>query len=118
MAAGDPLAELLLRNSVMVEGDATLRFKDGHYELVPIASATVVDGEAAAVARLQRSNNHLAQRPDRTHAVYDPTLTSLSGFDNNVTFRRTGGTHWIWNYRSEFQSPRWETNEFGRLRSI
>jgi hypothetical protein len=116
MPAADPLGDLLLRNSVMVEGDAVLRFKGGEYELVPIASATVVDGDAAAVARIQRSNNHLAQRPDRTHAVFDPTLTSLSGFDNNVTFRRTGGRHWIWSYFHEMQSPRWETSEFGRLR--
>ena len=116
MADGDPLGEILLRNSVMVEGDAVLRFKGGEYELVPIASATFVDGEAAAVARLQRSNNHLAQRPDRTHSVYDPTLTSVSGFDNNITLRRTGGAHWIWSYLSEIQSPRWETSEFGRLR--
>jgi hypothetical protein len=115
-ADDDPLAGLLLRNSVMMEGDATLRFKGGEYELLPVASLSVVGGDPAAVARLQRSNNHLAQRPDRSHLIYDPTLTSLGGFDNNVTFRRTGGTHWIWNYRSEYQSSRWETNEFGRMR--
>jgi hypothetical protein len=109
------LAQLLARNAFTVEGDATLRFKGGEYDLTPHASATIVQGEAAAIDRVQRSSSHYTQRPDLDYATYDPTRRSLPGYDAGIVFRRTGGAHWLWTFSHQMQSPHWETNDIGRL---
>jgi len=84
VAPGDPLASLLVRNAFSVAGESNLRFRGGEYELNSYGGATLLQGDAAAVARVQRNNVHYAQRPDRTYAVYDPTRTSLPDTGEHV----------------------------------
>ena len=117
LAAGDPLAALLVRNAFSIAGETNLRFRAGEYELTSYGGVTVIQGEAAAVARVQRNNVHYQQRPDRTYALYDPTRTSYPGYWAHSTFARTGGRHWIWRGTAEAQSPGLETNDIGRLRA-
>jgi hypothetical protein len=117
LASGDPLAALLVRSSLTAAGDAILRFRGGEYELTSLGGLTVMQGDAAAIARVQRNSVHYAQRPDREHARYDPTRTSYPGYWARSVFARTGGRHWIWSGTTEVQSPGLDTNELGRLRA-
>jgi hypothetical protein len=117
IAAGDPLAALLVRNAFSTAAETNLRFRGGEYELTSYGGVTLLQGEAAAVARVQRNSVHYAQRPDRTYARYDPTRTSYPGYWANTSFARTGGRHWIWRGTAEAQSPGLETNDIGRLRA-
>ena len=112
---GDPLAALLVRKAFAVAGDSTLRFKGGQYELTTYGGGTIIQGEAAAVARVQRSNVHYAQRPDRDYARYDPTRTAMAGYKAGAIVRRTGGRRWIWTVTNDIESPGFETNDIGRL---
>ncbi len=115
LASGDPLASLLVRNAFTVAGDSTLRFKGGRYQLTSYGGASLVAGDAAAIARVQRSSAHYAQRPDRTYDPYDPTRTSLPGYKAGTTMARTGGRHWIWSVTNDYESPGLEVNDMGRL---
>ena len=63
---GDPLASLLTRNAFAANGDTLLRFRGGLYEVAGQAGLTHVDGDPAAIARVQRSSAHYLQRPDKT----------------------------------------------------
>lgn len=117
LAAGDPLASLLTRNAIGVAGNTTLRFKGGEYELRAQGGGSYVDGEAAAIERIQRSSAHYAQRPDRDYAPLDPTRTSLGGWSVQAALDRTGGRHWLWGVNSKVDSENFETNDFANLNS-
>ena len=65
---GDPLAALLTRNAFTINGDTLLRFRGGLYELSGQAGLTHIDGDPAAIARVQRSSAHYLQRPDQTYS--------------------------------------------------
>jgi hypothetical protein len=115
LAPADPLAALLTRNALGVAGNTTLRFNRGEYELRAQAGSSFVNGEAAAIERVQRSSAHYAQRPDRDYSVLDPTLTSLSGWTTQVAFDRLNGRHWLWGVNSKIDSENFETNDFANL---
>lgn len=117
VSPGDPLAQFLVRNAFAIAGDSTLRLKGGQFEITSYGAATLLQGDPAAVARAQRTSGHYAQRPDRDYAKYDPTRTSMPGYKAGAIARRTGGTHWIWNLTSDFESPGLETNDIGRINS-
>ncbi len=117
VTAGDPLADLLSRQAFTLAGDTVLRFKGGEYELRSSGGASLVSGEPAAIARVQRNSSHFAQRPDRTYAIYDPSRTSISGATTDTRLERTGGRHWIWNAGLKVDSPYFETNDFAQLNS-
>ena len=114
---GDPLAALLVRRAFGLATDSTLRFKGGQYELSSYAGMTYLQGEPDAVARVQRSSAHYAQRPDRDYHFYDPSRRSLFGYKAGAIFRRTGGRHWIWSVTNANESPGFEANDIGRLNS-
>ena len=56
VADGDPLAALLTRNAFSFSSDSLLRLNDGEYDLSLFAGMGYVDGESAAIDRLQRSS--------------------------------------------------------------
>ena len=114
---GDPLASLLARNAYTVAGDSVLRFKGGEYEWSSYAGMSRVEGDAAAIARIQRSAVHYLQRPDRDNPLYDPSRTSLGGYKWGSRFERTAGRHWLWEIQSNWESPRFDTNDLGRIGS-
>jgi hypothetical protein len=60
---------------------------------------TQVEGSTEAITRLQRSSRHYFQRPDQDYMTFDPTRTSLSGYEWRVEFERLAAEHWtgaIW----------------------
>jgi hypothetical protein len=85
------------------------------YEVAGQAGLTHVDGDPAAIARVQRSSAHYLQRPDKTYARFDPLRTAMDGGHAFVSVARTGGTHWVWNVNSNIESPGFEVNDIGRL---
>jgi len=115
LPADDPLASLLTRNAVTLSGDSLLRFKAGMYELTGGLGLTHIDGDAQAIARVQRSSAHYLQRPDKGYALYDPNRRSMIGGQGNVSFSRTGGRHWLWNIGTTTESPEFELNDIGKL---
>ena len=111
----DPLAALLARNAFTVNGDSTIRFREGEYELGMNAGMSYVAGEAVALDRLQRTSARYFQRPDASYVRYDPSRTSMVGGTAGVDIERRNGRHWLWEADAEVISPEFETNDLGRL---
>jgi hypothetical protein len=115
----DPALATQLADSALVLGG------DGHYFLsaerdyvvTGSFSTSRVGGTADATTRLQRSSARYYQRPDATHLAYDPTATSLSGWNLQSDFNRNGGTvrpnasFWA-------VSPGFEVNDAGYVTNV
>lgn len=115
LAPADPLAALLSRNAFGIGNDAVIRLKGGEYELTLLSMLTHVDGEPAAIDRLQRTSAHYFQRPDRLNNRIDSTRTSMNGGKWIVGIERRNGRHWLWDASSRTITPGMETNDMGRL---
>ncbi|HEX8172354.1 MAG TPA: DUF5916 domain-containing protein [Thermoanaerobaculia bacterium] len=87
-------------------------FGDNTHVLQWSASATRIDGSAAAIARAQRSSARYYQRPDAGHLTYDPSRTSLSGYGGYAMFAKHAGK-WQYNIEADAFSPGYETNDVG-----
>jgi hypothetical protein len=117
LSPGEPLAALLTRNAFSLSSDSLLRLKDGEYDLSLYGGLGYVDGEAAAIDRLQRSSARYFQRPDATYVRYDPLRTSLAGVKAGARIERQRGRHWLWEAGTQIESPEFETNDLGRTSS-
>lgn len=115
LGAGDPLSELLVRNAFGVLGDTALRFRDSAYEAEFSYGFAYIEGDPAAIARLQRGNAHLFQRPDVKKVRLDTTRTSLGGAHVRASFDKVAGRHWLWGGNTMFETPEFEPRDLGRL---
>jgi hypothetical protein len=115
VAPDEPLASLVARNAFTASGESLLRFKGGEYEVGMNLGVSRVSGDAAAIARIQRSSARYLQRPDADYVLYDPTRTSMGGMKAGVSAERTSGRHWLWEASVDFISPEFEVNDLGRL---
>jgi hypothetical protein len=115
-APGDPLAALFVRNALAGAFDTLLRFRDATYEARVVVGFSRVDGEPAAIERVQRTSVHYFQRPDRAGgALLDPARRSLAGFQLRSDVEKIAGRHWLWGATMNADSPEFETNDVGQL---
>jgi hypothetical protein len=112
---GTPLASLLTRNAFTLSTDSLVRLKDGDYEVAVSAGVTHVNGDAAAIDRVQRASARYLQRPDADYTSYDPSRTSMTGAKLIAGIERRNGRHWLWQIGTDIESPEFETNDIGRL---
>jgi hypothetical protein len=115
LGAGDPLSSLLTRNALSISTDNVFRFKSGEWELPVDFGFSYVDGDAAAIDRIQRSSARYLNRPDITYGGYDPTRTSMIGRKVGVGLERRNGRHWLGNVLAQSETPGLELNDLGRL---
>lgn len=111
------LEQLLPSNAVAGGLDWRLRYKEGMYEITGWVGGSRVDGDAAAIARLQRSSAHYFQRPDQGHVEYDPTRTSLTGGTASIRFDKNAGRFTLAGAQISFRSPEFDINDAGQMRS-
>ncbi len=116
LALSDPLADWMNRQAYSGALDWNWRLGDGAYELRGLLAGSYVDGNAAAIDRLQRFSSHFFQRPDADYVEYDPTRTSLSGYAASLSLERTSARHWLWQVESTVLSPGFDINDAGQLR--
>ena len=110
------LSSLLPRSAVGVNGETNIRMRNGDYEFEIHGGVTRVEGEAAAIDRVQRASARYLQRPDADYLTpYDPTRTTLSGAKWGATFRRRNARHWLWQLATETETPELEMNDVGRF---
>jgi hypothetical protein len=115
LSAGDPLASLLTRTAFSLSGDAVIRL--GRHEVQGFLGASHVEGEPAAIERLQRSSARYYQRPDAGYVRLDPARTALAGAKGGLSIERQASQHWLWEASVQFETPGFETNDLGRLTS-
>ena len=112
---GHPLESILTRQAFSGGTDLNLRFQGGKYVLSAALGFSYISGDTAAIRRVQQSSAHYFQRPDQDHVTFDPTRTSLFGWQADLDFSKNGGEHWLWEAGIGVESPAFEINDLGRL---
>jgi len=109
----------MLRDGAWTGGlDARHRFAGNRYQVSAQLAGSRVTGSAAAIARTQRSNVHLYQRPDASHLAFDSTRTSLTGSMVQVALAKQGGGITRFHTSAWYLTPGFEINDLGfRTRS-
>ncbi len=115
LEAGEPLAGLVAGNAFTVSSDSLVRLRGGDYEIESYAGFSHVDGEPAAIDRVQRASARYLQRPDAGYVAYDPRRTSLGGAKFGTSIERRNSRHWLWQLGTDIETPEFETNDLGRL---
>lgn len=115
LAPSDPLAATQLRNAITTGVDTRLRFGNRMYEAAGNVGLTFLDGEPAAIERVQRSSGHFLQRVDQPAIRLDPTRRSLNGAQITGNVNKVGGRHWLWGTNVMIESPEFDPSDFGRL---
>ena len=110
------LNTLLARQATALGTDWRFRFKEGMYEFTGWAGYSRVAGDTAAMIRIQSSSAHYFQRPDETHAVLNPSRTSLSGYTWGLRGDKNAGRWTVWGITLNTHSPGFEINDLGQLR--
>ncbi len=114
---GEKLAETLNRQAYSGGGDWNLRFNGGDYELSGYLGFSYIEGDSNAIASVQNSSAHYFQRPDADYVHLDSSRTSLAGYTASLQLRKNSGRHWLWRFGGSAESPNFELNDIGRLRS-
>jgi hypothetical protein len=115
LSVSDPLASVQTRNAMTTGVDTRVRFKDQTYEAAGNVGLTFVNGEPAAIERVQRASGHYLQRLDQPHIRLDPSRRALSGAQTVGSINKIRGRHWLWGYSFMIESPEFEPSDFGRL---
>lgn len=111
------LQDILSRDAVTGGVDFKLRSQQGKYELTGFVGASYVEGDAAAIERLQRGSAHYFQRPDQDHIRLSPGRTSLSGYTVSLRHDKNAGRLSFWGIQLLARSPGFEINDIGRMQT-
>ncbi|MGH9379516.1 MAG: DUF5916 domain-containing protein [Thermoanaerobaculia bacterium] len=110
----DALEALLPRQAFAGGADWNLRFAEQSHELRGFVGASMVEGDPAAILRLQSSSARYLQRPDADHVGLDPTRDSLEGYTAGLRLGRIRGPlRWV--VSGEARSPGFEINDAGAM---
>ena len=115
IADGDPLGLLLTRRAITGVTDSQLHFGNRTYEAELSFGFTHLEGEPAAIERVQRTTVHLFQSPDRPAVHLDPTRRTLTGLHMETSFNKVAGRHWLWGSNFQLESPGFDSNDMGRV---
>lgn len=89
------------------------QWRDKEFFLDAKIIGSSINGDPAAMVRLQSSSARYYQRPDASHLHFDPTLTNLSGHGGRIKIGK--GSKGLLRYSSEFnwKSPGLDLNDLG-----
>jgi hypothetical protein len=102
-----------LRTAAYTGGvDFSHRFSRNRYSLFAAVGYSYIQGDTLAIQAAQRSSARYYQRPDADYHTYDPTRTSLAGWNAALGFSRDQGST---NYAVGVSatSPGFEINDLG-----
>ncbi len=80
-----------------------------NYHLMAQVAGTQVSGDSAAIHKIQISQRHYFQRPDRGHPL-DPTRTSLTGVGAYARMAREQGRV-LWELSGSMRTPGFDNND-------
>lgn len=111
------LAAVLRQRAFTGGADWRLRFRGGMYEIAGNLGFSYVNGDTSVIRKTQESSARYYQRPDADYLTFDPTRTSLSGYTGTLNINKNSGRHWLWGAGLAMESPGFELNDAGQLRS-
>jgi hypothetical protein len=114
IADGDPLARQLATGAASGGIDWNLRFARQRLEFGGFLGGSYVEGDSAAILRLQGSSARYYNRPDADYVEVDPTRTRLTGYTGGLRLADIHGK-WRWFLSGEARSPGFEINDLGAM---
>jgi hypothetical protein len=120
------LRDRLTSHAEAVGGDVSLQWDKKNYSLVASAELSSVEGDSAAMLRVQRSSARYYQRPDRQlrtdglfsgsffNGTYQPGATSMRGLGTYVRMAKDGG-NFNWEAQVNARTPGFEVNDISFL---
>jgi hypothetical protein len=91
----------------------THQWSDRSWGIFGYLAASHVNGDEAAITRIQRSSVHYFQRPDATRFALDPTATTIGGRDWRLTLEKRNGEHWTGSVWAAEVTKGFEVNDVG-----
>jgi hypothetical protein len=110
---GDGALDVLPRSAYSAGVDFEHNWHDRTWALWGFLAGSRVQGEPAALERIQRAPNHYHQRPDQDFLTLDPTRTSMAGAEWRLQFERRGGRNWTGALWAAQRTPGFEVNDLG-----
>ena len=111
----DPQLDFLHRQAYSGGVDIYHSWKNRRFYVSAKSVFSLVQGDAQAIDRTQRSPVHYFQRPDADYLDYDPDRTSLGGWGGNLELGRSAGAGINWAGGLAWRSPGLELNDMGYL---
>jgi hypothetical protein len=112
----DALADLSTKFALVGGTDGLWRIRGGEYEWAWAVIGSYLEGEPAAVERVQRTSSHYLQRPDRAGEwVFDPNRSAMGGWSLQTSFNKTSGRHWLFGTSTKIDHPMFDTNDIAQL---
>ena len=105
----------LSRNSLTYGADLTKYWNNRKYFLEVKAIGSSINGDQAAIDKLQSSSARYYQRPDAGGISYDTTRTALNGFGASFKIGKWSKGHWRYNEEINMRSPGLELNDLGYM---
>ncbi|MAE72049.1 MAG: hypothetical protein CME06_16475 [Gemmatimonadetes bacterium] len=115
--AGGDLATQMARRAYSGGTDCNLRLRGGEYFAFWNLGFSHLRGDPRALVEVQRSSAHYFHRPDAAHVAVDSSRTTMTGYMTSAGIARHGGEHWLWSFGASVETPDFELNDVGRLRS-
>ena len=113
----DPAMASELRSSAYTGGmDFFHEWGNRTWSLTGQVAGSRIAGEAGVIEKAQTSSARYYQRPDAGHLTLDPTATSLTGYNGEISLRRQAGLHWRGSIQGSVTSPGFEVNDMGYQR--
>jgi hypothetical protein len=117
----EPLSLRIPHNAQSLGTDWSVTWKNRTYSLIGNVAVSDVNGDSAAILRLQRSSARYFQRPDRgegSNGLFssrlDPSLRSLRGFGGYTRLAKDVGD-WEFETAVNYRSPGFEVNDIAFL---
>jgi len=113
----DPLMASELRSTAYAGGlDFFHEWGNRTWSISGQFAGSRIAGDAGAIEDAQTSSARYYQRPDANHVRLDPTATSLTGYNGEISFRKEAGLHWRGSLQGSTTSPGFEVNDLGYQR--
>lgn len=93
-----------------VDGDWRL---GSRFSLTGFWAGSYVQGDSAAITRLQTSTVHSFHRPDADHVEFDPTRTALGGHAGSLNFGKISGQQYRFSSNAGYKTPGFDINDLG-----
>jgi hypothetical protein len=111
---GDAQMRNDLRSSAYTGGlDFYHEWADRSWSLSGHFAASRIAGSTEVLESAQSSSARYYQRPDAHHIELDPTATSLTGYNGQISLNKQAGLHWEGSVELSATSPGFEVNDLG-----
>ena len=102
-----------LRSAAYVTGvDLVHEWANRGWKTSSAFATSYIEGDEAAILRVQNSSSRYLQRPDATHLGVDPTATSMGGFYAMGEINKQAG-NFTGRIGTAYLSPGYEVNDLG-----